>query len=321
MVSFWRGNAAPARPAVAKAGVAASKPAAARRPVEPDNSKAMHAPIQSWTGEDIRVQIQSANLASAYRAWRGATDRPLARLVDLTGTDARAAIDDMSMMLLKKDDGDFVVVAQSRNYIHLIERDLRGKLHSEMKTPTAEGINALMNWAIDNRAPVFARYVSGFSKQSLYWEVLILPLAADDSGKPAFTLNVVSLIGDKSAIMQEVFERSPVGMILAVPTASEKGGIDNGEILSINTRAREILRLTDSQRRIQTIRQLGPWFRDGTEWERTGVGSIENGRTRVSYRDGAGKNFEVTIELFSRYVLFSIVETARTEQVTLAPAE
>jgi hypothetical protein len=320
MVSFWRGNAPPARPAVARAS--AVPKATARRPVESDSSSVVRdAPIQSWTGEDIRVQIQSGNLANAYQTWRGATARPLPRLVDLTETDARAAIDDMSMMLFKKDDGDFVVVAQSRNYIQMIERDLRGKLHSEMKTPTAEGVNALMNWAIDNRAPVFARYVSGFSKQSLYWEVLILPLAADDSGKPVFTLNVVSLIGDKSAIMQEVFERSPVGMILAVPTASEKGGIDNGEILSINTRAREILRLTDSKRRIQTIRQLGPWFRDGTEWERTGVGSIENGRTRVSYRDGAGKNFEVTIELFSRYVLFSIVETADTEQAKLVPAE
>jgi PAS domain-containing protein len=305
---------------VASSKQAQPKPAAAQR--RPDVSETNNgvSPIQSWKGDDILVEVQSGNLAGAYRAWRAATARALPRLIDLTTSEARAAIDDMMLMLMKKDD-DFVVVAQSRNYIHGIGLDLRGKLHTEMKTPTSEAINSLVQWTMESRQPIYARYVSGFSKQSVYWEMLILPLAADDSGKPAFALNLVSLMDDKSAIMQMVFDRSPVGMIVAAPTRSEKGPVDDGEILSINARAREILRLSESQRRIQTIRQLGPWFRDGTEWVRVGVSAIENGQTRIGYRDHVGKEFEVTIEMFSRFVLFSIVELKTAKAPELAPAE
>src|SRR4051812_32799664 len=170
----------------------------------------------------------------------------------------------MMLMLMKKDD-DTVVVAQSRNYIQHVGRDLRGTLSSELKTSTSEGINKLVRQAFASKEPVYCRYVSGFSKQSIYWELLILPLAADDRGEVAFVVNLVSLIDDKSAIMQSVFDRSPVGMIVAAPTRSSGGLIDDGEILSINSRAREMLRLSESGRRIQTLRQLGPWFRDGTE--------------------------------------------------------
>ena len=320
MVNFWRGNQ-PTKPSPLKS---VAKPAAAPARQAPEPAAAEAAAdnsIQSWTGVDIAVEIQSSNLAAAYRTWRAVTARPLPRLIDITeSSDAKAAVDDLSLMLMKKDD-DSVVVSQSRNYIQHIGKDLRGALSSEMKTPTSEGITRLVKQVLATKDSIYCRYVSGFSKQNVYWEMLLLPLAADDRGEATFVLNLVSLIDDKSAIMQAVFDRSPVGKIVAAPTRSKGGQIDDGEILAINARARDILRLSESGRRIQTLRQLGPWFRDGTEWVRTGITAVENGQTRIIYRDHAGKTFEVTIEGFSRFVLFSILEIAPTQAATLAPAQ
>jgi PAS domain-containing protein len=264
------------------------------------------AAIQTWSGDEIAVEIQSGNLAGAYRVWRSATSNVLPRLKDMSAPEAKAALDDM--VLLMKHDDDYIFVSQSANYIRNIGRDLRGCLMSDIKISTTGPMKAIYNTCFEKRQPIYARYVSELSQQSVYWEALILPLAADDSGRPMYCLNLVSLIDDKTAILQAVFDRAPMGMIVAAPTRSENGQIEDGKILSINTRAKNMLRLSQSQRQVQTIRQLGPWFRDGTEWTRIGMTTMEGGCTKIRYRDSVAKNFEVTIEAFSRFVLFSIIE-------------
>ena len=324
MVNFWRGNAPAARPAAAQVKSPSIQPKQASGPAvkaqaAPGNAKpANTAAIQTWVGDDIVIEVQSGNLAGAYRAWKAVTSKALPRLSDMTGPESKAALDDM-MMMMKKDD-DYLVVAQSPNYIRTLERDLRGTLLTEIKVPTADAMRQVYDTCIETKKPVYVRYVSELSKQSVYWEALILPLAAEDNGRPIFALNLVSLIDNKAAILQAVFDRSPVGMIVAAPTISENGQIDDGQILSINNRAKEMLRLSQSQRQIQTIRQLGPWFRDGTEWTRIGMSTIENGRTKIRYRNDTAKDFEVTIETFSRFVLFSIVELAPTTAAKPAAA-
>jgi PAS domain-containing protein len=302
MVNFLSGGLLAKRPAVhVKSPPIQPKPA-------PDTvvSDGAAAAIQTWSGDEIAIEMQSGNLAGAYRAWRSATSNVLPRLKDMSVPEATAALDDM-VMLMKHDD-DYIFVSQSANYIRNIGRDLRGSLMSDIKISTTGPMKAIYNTCFEKRQPIYARYVSELSQQSVYWEVLILPLAADDSGRPMYCLNLVSLIDDKTAILQAVFDRAPMGMIVAAPTRSENGQIDDGKILSINTRAKNMLRLSQSQRQVQTIRQLGPWFRDGTEWTRIGMTTMEGGCTKIRYRDSVAKNFEVTIEAFSRFVLFSIIE-------------
>ena len=292
-------------PKPAPAAAPAAKPAAPAAA-----TAAPSVTVQTWTGIEIPTEIHSRVLAGAYRAWMAATAARLPRFSDMVESNARVALDDM--MLLSKTDTDYLVVAQSPNYIRNVGRDLRGLLLSEFKVPIADAMKGIYDVCIDKHQPVYARYVSELSQQSIYWEVLVVPLAADNSGRPTFVLNLVSLIDDKSAVMQMVFDRSPVGMIVSVPTQGEGGKTDDGIILSINERAKSMLRLADRQRQIQTLRQLGPWFRDGTAWTQI-VSTTENGRPKIYYRDDAAKNFAVTIEAVSRFVLFSIVEVDEYE--------
>jgi hypothetical protein len=287
------------------------------KPAAPPVAKPAAAPaaatslaVQTWAGLDIPTEVHSRVLAGAYRAWMAAVLKRLPRFNDMVESNARVALDDM--MLLTKTDNDYLVVAQSANYIRNVGRDLRGLSLSEFKVPIANAMKEIYDTCVTKREPVYARYVSELSQQSIYWEVLVVPLAADDSGKPAFVLNMVSLIDDKSAVMQMVFDRSPVGMIVSVPTQGEGGKTEDGIILSINDRAKSMLRLADRQRQIQTLRQLGPWFRDGTAWTQI-ASTTDNGRPKIYYRDDAAKNFAVTIEAISRFVLFSIVEVDEYE--------
>jgi hypothetical protein len=291
----------------------ASKPAAAgNKPVAAvhESGAAAQATIQSWTGDDVALEIQGKNILDAYRAWMSTTSMRLPRLSDIVASDGKAALDDM--MLMMKTGDDYVVVAQSTNYIRNVDRDMRGCLMSEFKVPMAEPMKELYDQAFEQKQPIYARYVSEFSKRSIHWEVLILPLAADGGGRPIFALNLVGLIDDRSAVLQMVFDRSPMGMIVAAPTQTHAGQIDDGRILIINARAKSILRLTENHRHLQTIRQLGPWFKDGTAWTRLGM-TTDGGQTTVYYRDDAGKNFGMTIEAFSRFVLFSIIEVDKYE--------
>ena len=296
----------PAKPASAPPAPPVAKPA----PAAPAAAAASSVTVQTWTGTDIPTEIHSRVLAGAYRAWMAAVANRLPRFNDMVDSNARTALDDM--MLLTKTEHDYLVVAQSPNYIRNVGRDLRGLLLSEFKVPIAAAMKDIYETSIAKKLPVYARYVSELSKQSIYWEVLVVPLAADDSGKPTFVLNLVSLIDDKSAVMQMVFDRSPVGMIVSVPTQGEGGKTEDGIILSINDRAKSMLRLADSQRQIQTLRQLGPWFRDGTAWTQI-ASTTDNGRPKIYYRDDMAKNFAVTIEAISRFVLFSIVEVDEYE--------
>lgn len=317
MANFWRGNTPAERAASLHVKSPPLQPKPAPAPAQGADPASNAAAIQTWTGDEIAIEIQSGTLAGAYRSWRAATTKALPRLSDMSVPEAKAALDDM-MMLMKKDD-DYIIVSQSANYIRNLGRDLRGALLSELKVPTAEAMKQIYNDCFEKKQPIYVRYVSELSKQSVYWEALMLPLAADDSGRPMYCLNLVSLIDDKTAILQAVFDRASVGMIVAAPTRSENGQIDDGQILGINSRAKEMLRFSQSHRQIQTIRQLGPWFRDGTEWTRMGM-TNENGRTKIRYRDSHAKDFEVTIEAFSRFVLFSIVEMSRVEHTRPAVA-
>jgi len=82
----------------------------------------------------------------------------------------------------------------------------------------------------------------------------------------------------------------------------------DGRILLINGQARRILKLPESIGRINTVRDLGPWFRDGALWTRTGI-VADRGQTHIHYRErSSGTSYKVTIEPLDRFVLFSIIE-------------
>jgi hypothetical protein len=92
------------------------------------------------------------------------------------------------------------------------------------------------------KRPIYARYISSLSDQNVYWETLILPLAVDEQSAPPFTISYVAMLNEKIDILQILYDRSPVGIVAAVPIMNGQNMTDDARILTMNSKAKQILR-------------------------------------------------------------------------------
>jgi len=272
-------------------------------------SRSDNAHVQYWTGPDIPVEISAERLLRAYRGWFGISRDGVPRLSDILASEARAAVGDTLLHL--KVNQEYLVVSQGTDHMRHIGRDLRGLLLTEVNATVAPVLGELYDQCLARNEAIYSRFVSHVAPDSIYWEGLFLPLKGDDGGQSLFVMNYNTPIDNKVDILQMMLDRSPIGMIAAIPLGDGKDGID-GRIISINARAKEILKFDEKGSHVHYIRELAPWLRDKTGWTQTGVTTVGKS-TWFRYRDQSNRNYAVTMEALKRYVLFSIAEIGKGE--------
>lgn len=263
--------------------------------------------VQYWTGPDIPIEISDQRLSIAYQAWAKVAGDTTPRLKDFLSFAATTVIDDSILFLAIN--SDYLVVSQGDSHRRKVGRDLRGRLQTEFNVPITPVMADLYNRCIAERLPIYTRYVSDLAASSVYWEGLFLPLKGDDQGHSNFIMNIATPLDSKSDILQMILDRSPVGLIAAVPIG-EVLGVDqiiDGRIISINARAKELLKFDENGSRVHYIRELALWLRETAGWTRSEI-KMEGKTTRIRYHDSANRGYTVTMEAIRRYVLFSIME-------------
>jgi hypothetical protein len=146
------------------------------------------------------------------------------------------------------------------------------------------------------------------TQEHFFLEQIALPIASDERRDVGFVLVYSAPLDDKNEMLKTIFERSEIGMIAAASHRDEAGKLQDGRILLTNARARTILKLSETMDRVQTVRDLGPWFRDGAMWTKTNV-VTEPRQTHIQYLDReSGTSYRVTVEPVDGFVLFSIME-------------
>jgi hypothetical protein len=268
-----------------------------------DTGPASRAAIQTWTGKAIAEQIHAKSLDAAHRQWlyHRASRQP--RLRDMYSKASNMFGDSLLNLKAGK---DHIIVAQSDNFIRNLGQDLRGIRSSELKFATANSLRDLYDDCLAERRPVYARYISSLSDQNVYWETLILPLAVDEQSAPIFTMSYVSMLSEKIDVLQILYDRSPVGIVAAVPIMNGQNKTDDARILTMNSMAKQILQQDPAHRPMHTvgelIRHLG-----GLHW--TAIATSQEGQaTRIDYRDPAGELFSMMIELVNQLVLITIAK-------------
>ncbi|MBR1225132.1 hypothetical protein JQ600_09405 [Bradyrhizobium sp. AUGA SZCCT0176] len=267
------------------------------------------AAIQTWTGRAIGEQIHSKALNAAYRQWlfHKASRQP--RLRDMFVQSSNAFVD---TLLNLRVGNDHLVVAQSESYIANLGRDLRGTLASELKFATANSLRELFDDCLARMQPTYARYISSLSERNVYWETLILPLAAEAHCEPVFTKCYMACLSEQVDVLQILYDRSPVGIVAAVPIRNGLNKTDDARILTMNTKARQILKQDRGTNEFHSVGEMIRFISNGLHW--TGINSSsEDHLTRIDYRDPAGEEFSLTIELINQFVLVSINERSRPE--------
>jgi PAS domain-containing protein len=260
--------------------------------------------VQYWVGSDIPIEINAERLLSAYRAWTAASKDGIPRLRDIVCSEASAAVNDTLLFLAVN--GDYLVVSEGVDHIRHLGRDMRGRLLSEFDAPVSPVLKELYDQCLAAKSAIYSRFVSDLAPDSVYWEGLFVPLKADDGGNAMLVMNFNTPIENKAEILQMILDRSPVGMIAAVPPYGN-GDSGDGRIVSINARAKEILKFDRVGGRVNYIRDLAPCIRKITGWTRMAM-TTEGQKTHIQYRDKSGRIYAVTIEPLKRFVLFSITE-------------
>ena len=274
-----------------------------------DAGAAERAPVQIWTGKAIREQIHAKSLGNAYRQWLYHKTTRQPRLRDMFAKES-GSVDDTILNL--KAGNEHIVVAQSESYIRNLGRDLRGALSSELKFPTANSMREIFDSCLARKQAAYARYISSISEQNVYWEILVLPLAANEGGEPIFTMSYMAMLSEKTDILQVLYDRSPIGIVAAVPIMDGRNKTDDARILTMNNRARQILHQDAARMQLHSVGELIHFLRDGLRWSATGT-SWEQQITQVDYRDPAGQEFSMTIELINQFVLISLAERVPAE--------
>ncbi len=267
------------------------------------------APIQVWTGRAVREQLHSKSLENAYRLWlyHRATRQP--RLRDMYIKEANSFDD--TLLNLKVGD-QHIVVSQSDSYIRDVGRDLRGALSSELKFATANSLRDIFDDCLARRGPVYARYISSLSEQNVYWEVLVLPLAADERSEPVFTMCYMAMLSEKVDVFQILYDRSPIGIVAAVPIMDGHNKTDEARILTMNNKARQILKQEGARIPIHTVGEMVHFLHHELKWIATGTASKDQ-VTRIDYHDPADQKFYMTTELINQFVLISLAEQDQPE--------
>ena len=105
------------------------------------------------------------------------------------------------------------------------------RFSSELKFATANSLRDIFDDCLASKQPAYARYISSLSEQNVYWETLILPLTADQHSEPVFTLSYMAMLSEKIDILQILYDRSPIGIIAAVPIMNGQNKTDDARIL------------------------------------------------------------------------------------------
>lgn len=277
-----------------------------------DTGAANRAAVQTWTGKAIAEQIHSKSLGEGYRHWlyhRGSR-QPCLR--DMYAKSLNTFCD---ILLNVKLANEHIVVSQSDSYVRNLGQDLRGTRLSELKFATANSLRDIYDDCLANRRPVYARYISSLSDQNAYWEAIILPLATDERSEPVFTMSLVAMLSEKIDVLQVLYDRSPVGIIAAVPIMDGRNKTDDARVLTMNDKARQILKLDPAGNSLHTVGELIRHQGASLGW--VGIKtSMEGQATRIDYRDPAGEIFSMMIELVNQLVLISIAESHQPDVKT-----
>jgi hypothetical protein len=275
-----------------------------------DTGATSRAAIQTWTGKAIAEQIHSKSLDAAYRQWlfHRATRQP--RLRDMY---IKASNTFGDSVLLLKTGTEHIVVAQSEGYIRDVGQDLRGVRTSELKFATANSLRELYDDSLARKRPIYARYISSLSDRNVYWETLILPLGVDEHSEPVFTMSCVAMLNEKIDILQILYDRSPVGIIAAVPIMNGQNKTDDARILTMNGKAKQILRQERAGVPMHTVGELIRYLGEGLGWTPSAT-SREGQATRIDYRDPAGEVVSMMIELVNQLILITITQRAVRDQ-------
>jgi hypothetical protein len=269
------------------------------------------AAIQAWKGKAIDEQIHARSLDLAYRRWLFQRVSQQPRLRDMF---AEANMFDQTLLSLKIG-ADYLVVAQSDSYIAAVGRDMRGSLISEMKFATANSLRDLYDESLAENQPVYARYISSLSNRNVYWETLILPLAASERSKPILAMSYMGLLNEKIDLLRILYDRSPVGIVAAVPIMDGKNKTDDARVLTMNIRAREILRLPEGKGHPHTVGEMIRYLSTGLRWTPSSKSS-QGHATSIEYVEPEGVRFVVTIELINHFVLVSLAPAVAEETPT-----
>ncbi len=268
-----------------------------------------YAAVQGWTGEDIANLCHSPDLLAIHQSWVTLSTGKLPRLSEVMANEHFATLANAALLL--KMPNDLMFVHYGAAMTKLTGRQFTGVLHSEISGLVAEEIRPLYWQCLDQVEPVYMRYLSQHSQQHFCIEQIALPLAVDERREGGFIYVRAAPMDDKIAVLKAIFDRSPIGMIATTATYGKDGRPRDGRVVLINAHARKLLKLPDGMEgRIQSVRDLGPWFRDGALWTRTNV-IAQGQQTHIHYRDSVtDMSYRVTIEPLDTYMLFSIIEAA-----------
>jgi PAS domain-containing protein len=274
-------------------------------PIVPERSEDIgddrRAAIQAWKGKAIDEQIHSRSLDLAYRRWLFQRVSQQPRLRDMF---AEANMFDQTILSLKIGN-DYLVVGQSDSYVAAVGQDMRGTLISEMKFATANSLRDLYDECLAENHPVYARYISSLSNRNVYWETMMLPLAASERSKPIFVMCYMSLLNEKIDLLRILYDRSPVGIVAAVPIMDGKRTTDDARVLTMNLRAREILRLPEGKGHPHTVGEMIRYLSVVLHWTPHSKSS-QGHATTIEFEDPEGRRFRVTIELINHFILISL---------------
>ncbi len=274
-----------------------------------DNGADRRAAIQAWKGKAIEEHIHSKSLDRAYRQWlfHRASRNP--RVRDMY--QEPQSFD--QTRLSQKLGGDYLVVAQSDAHIAQLGHDLRGSLSSERKFATANSLRELFDECIALNQPIYARYISSLSNRDADWETMILPLTADGTGAPTYTLCYMNALNEKVDMLRILYDRSPVGIVAAVPIMDGRSKTDDARILTMNMRAREILQFPEDKGQPHTVGEMIRYIAADLRWNATSSVPQDQG-TMIAYQDAAGGRVSVTIELINHFILITMAPTAVEKQ-------
>jgi PAS domain-containing protein len=141
---------------------------------------------------------------------------------------------------------------------------------------------------------------------------MILPLAASGRSKPIFVMSYMSLLNEKVDLLRILYDRSPVGIVAAVPIMDGKRTTDDARVLTMNSMAREILRLPEGKGHPHTVGEMIRYLSVALRWIPHSKSS-QGHSTTIEYEDPDGARFHVTIELINHFILISLAPAVVAE--------
>lgn len=272
--------------------------------------------VQFWSGDSIERMCRTPLLSSFYERWMKLHLTGLPRL----RTMLEGAPDSITshLQIVHRLAHDFVLVQEGAQAIRILGRQSRGMLRSEIGTPASKEITWLFESSMDHKRPVYFRYVSQQNGEPRFVEQIAVPVSADASQEPQYILSVVSQMDDRNDILRAIFDHSNTGLIAALPIGQAEGRLPDGPIVMINRRARQLIKLPSGLEKLKSIRDLGPWLRDGAMWTRIDTQS-RGGRSEIVYEDRNSRQiYVVGVEQIDRFMLISVDDITGTSRARLS---